>query len=244
MKGRTIVVAAAVAVIALPASAQAQATGEIGGPPTMGHLPFPPPHKKKLFIRARSEPIVIGVGLSAFGKVEIVGQDSNYGLCISIDHPKQGATFETCGEVTAQSRAIAPDTFTWSTRRHQRKSLSELSGFMQPTVASVTAVAHRRKGRKRTRKAVSGIVAVPSPSLLARLHQNTSFGFFAADFRGCAENAKVRVHAFDAAGLLLGTSRVNLGFPNRFNEAFQPCTPGSSGFAIFAIGAARTAVSL
>jgi hypothetical protein len=175
---------------AMPGVACAQATGEIGGPPTMGHLPFPPPHNKKIFIRARSEPIVIGVGFSAFGKVEIVGQDSDSGLCISIDHPKQDMTFESCGEVAVPPRAIAPDLLTWRTRRHRRKSLSDLSGFMQPTVASVTAVAHQRKGRKRTRKAVSGTVAVPSPDLLARLHQSTSFGFFAADFRGCLENAK------------------------------------------------------
>jgi hypothetical protein len=224
---------------AMPGVAGAQATGEIGGPPTMGHLPFPPPHNKKIFIRARSEPIVIGVGFSAFGKVEIVGQDSDSGLCISIDHPKQDMTFESCGEVAVPPRAIAPDLLTWRTRRHRRKSLSELSGFMQPTVASVTAVAHQRKGRKRTRKAVSGTVAVPSPDLLAELHQSTSFGFFAADFRGCPENTKVRVHAFDAAGLLLGASRVNLGFPNRFNEAFQPCEPGSSGFAFFGTAPGR-----
>jgi hypothetical protein len=231
MRLKAILLAGAFA--ALPATAHAQGTGEVGGPPTMQHLPFPPPNKKKLFIKARSEPIVIGIGLSAFGKVEIVGQDSDAGLCISVDHPKQDITSESCGEVAVPPRAIAPDTFTWHTRRHQRKSLSELSGFMQPTVASVTAVVHRRKGRKRTRKVVAGTIAVPSPDLLARLHQRTPFGFFAADFRGCPENAKVRVRAFDAARLLLGASRVNLGFPNRFDEAFQPCEPGSSGFAFF-----------
>jgi hypothetical protein len=227
----------------LPASAQAQTTGDIGGPPTMGHLPFPPPHKNKLFVKARSEPIVIGVGFNAFGKVEIVGQDSDSGLCISIDHPKQGTSFQSCGEVAVPQTAIAPDTFTWQTRRHQRKSVSELSGFMQSTVASVTAVAHRRKAGKRTRKAVAGTIAVPSADLLARLHQSTPFGFFAADFRGCLENAKVRVHAFDATGLLLGTRGVNLAFPGRFNEAFQPCEPGSSGFAFFGSVPARFAVA-
>jgi hypothetical protein len=216
----------------LPASAIAQTTGEIGGPPTMQHLPFPPPHKKKLFIKARSEPIVIGVGFSPFGKVEIVGQDSDSGLCISVDHPKHGTSSGGCLEVTEPARAIVPDTFTWQTRRHQHKSLSELSGFMQPTVARVTAVAHRRKGRKRTSKAVTGTIAVPTPDLLARLHQSTAFGYFATDFRGCLENSKVKARAFDATGLLLGTSQVNLAFPGRFNDAFQPCQPGA-GFAFF-----------
>lgn len=79
---------------------------------------------------------------------------------------------------------------------------------MQPTVASVTAVAHRHKGRNRTRKPVAGTIAVPTPDLLGRLHQSTPFGFFAADFRGRLEDAKVKVDAFDATGLRLGTSRV------------------------------------
>jgi hypothetical protein len=230
-----------------PSKAAGQTTGEVGGPPTMGgHLPYPPPqHRDKRNrspLRARSEPIVIGVGFGPFGRIEIVGQDTNNGLCIYIDHPNRDATFQTCGVVTAPERAIAPDTFTWDVPRRRGNALNELSGFMQPTVGSVTAVAHRRKGRKRTRKAVPGTIAVPSPDLLARLHQSTSFGFFAADFRGCLEHTKVRVHAFDPAGLQLGSSRVNPGFPNRFNEAFQPCRPGSAGFAIFG-GPTRTAVA-
>jgi hypothetical protein len=232
MRVRWILFAAVLVVVLVPASASAQGIGEIGGPPTMGgHLPFPPPEKKKLFITAKSEPIVMGVGFDSFGRVEIVGQDSKEGLCISIDHPKQGASSTGCGSV-AVPRVIAADTFTWQTRRHQRKSLAELSGFMQPTVAAVTAVAHRRKGHKQTRKVVLATIAVPGPELLARLHQTTSFGFFVAGFRGCLGTAKVKFHGFDATGLLLGTSRVNLGFPGRFNDAFQPCEPGS-GFAFF-----------
>jgi hypothetical protein len=216
---------------AAPAIATAQPTGEVGGPPTMAHLPFPPPQNKKLFIRARSEAIVIGVGIDSFGRVEIVGQDSDSGLCISVDHPKQGVSSSGCGSI-ALPRVIAADTFNWRTRRHQHKSLAEVSGLMQPTVATVTAVAHRRKGHRRTSKAVSATVAVPGPDLLARLHQATPFGFFVAGFRGCLGNSKVRFRGFAATGFLLGTFRVNLGFPGRFNDAFQPCEPGS-GFAFF-----------
>jgi hypothetical protein len=245
MRVRRILFGAALVVALVPATARAQETGEIGGPPTLGgHLPFPPPHKKTFFPKATSEPIVIGAGPGPLGRVEIVGQGSKGGLCIFIDHPKQGSGSGGCGRV-AVPNVIAPDTFTWETRQHRSKSLSELSGFMHPTVASVTAVAHRRKGHKRTRKAVSAIVAVPSPELLSRLHQATPFGFFLAGFRGCLADAKMRFHAFDAAGLLLGTSHLNLAFPGRFNEAFQPCEPGSSGFAFFLPArAARTAVPL
>jgi hypothetical protein len=109
-------------------------------------------------------------------------------------------------------------------------------------VASVTATAHRRKGRRRTAAVVPGIVAVPGPDILAKLHQSTPFGFFVADFRGCLADAKVRFNAFDAGGFLLGTSKVNLAFPKRFTDALKPCHPGG-GFVFFgAAASARTAV--
>jgi hypothetical protein len=213
-------------------AANAQTTGEVGGPPTIGHLPFPPPHKKTFFPKATSEAIVIGVGFNPFGKVEIVGQDTKAGLCIFVDQLREGSSGPSSCRAVAVPPTIAADTLTWQTSRRRSKSLSELSGFMQPSVASVIAVARRHKGRKQTRKAVSAIVAVPSQDLLARLHQGTAFGFFAADFRGCLEDAKVRFHAFNATGALLGTSQVNLSFPKRFTDFLQPCKPGA-GIAVF-----------
>jgi hypothetical protein len=239
MTGRRIlsaVVALASAAL-LPATAGAQATGEIGGPPTMPHLPFPPPQKKTFFPKARSEAIVIGVGFTAFGKVEIVGQDAKAGLCIFVDHLKRGSSGGTCGP-TQLPKVIRTESIIWESHRRRSRSLTELSGFMQPGVANVTAVAHLRKGRKRARKAVAGVIAVPGPDLLARLNQATPFGYFVADFRGCISDVKVGVQAFDPSGLVLGRTISNLAFPNRFRE-FDPCTAGSSSVAFVVTPSAR-----
>jgi hypothetical protein len=242
MMGRTILVAVAATMVALPPAAHGQATGEIGGPPTMGgHLPFPPPPKKTFFPKATSEAIVIGVGFTAFGKVEIVGQGSKAGLCLFVDHLKRRIAAGTCGP-TVLPKVIGTDSIIWESRRRRGRSLTELAGFMQPGVANVTAVAHLRKGRKRSRKVVPGVVALPGPDLLARLHQPTAFGYFVADFRGCITDVKVRVRAFDLTGLLLGSTIANLGFPNRFRE-FDPCEPGSSSVAFGVASSARTAVA-
>jgi hypothetical protein len=239
-----LLIAVAATVAALPATAGAQATGEIGGPPTMGSpLPFPPPHKKSFLPKATTEAIVIGVGFTAFGKVELVGQGiSKQGLCIFIDHLQRadGGSF-TCAPAVLP-KVIKTDSIVWESQRRQSRSLTELSGFMQPSVASVTAVAHPRKGRKRSTKLVPGVIAVPGPDLLARLHQAAPFGYFVSDFRGCISDVKVRVHAFDPTGLLLGSSLANLGFPNRFQE-FDPCRPGSSSVGFGTSSSARSAVT-
>jgi hypothetical protein len=238
---RRVLLLAVLALAALSPAAHAQTTGEVGGPPTMGgHLRFPPPQKKTPFPRATSEAIVIGVGLDPFGRVEIVGQGSKDGLCIFVDHLERGEIGGTCGP-TVLPKVIRTSSIVWQSQRRRSRSLTELSGFMQPSVASVTAVAHPREGRKRTRKAVPGITAVPGRDLLARLHQPAPFGYFVADFRGCI-TAKVRVHAFDPTGLQLGSSMVNLGFPNRF-EPFDPCEPGSSTVGFVTAPSARTAVA-
>jgi hypothetical protein len=232
-----------VALALTAAPAPAQTTGEIGGPPTMGgHLPFPPPHKRTFFPKATSEPIVIGLGFNAFGRVEIVGQDSKEGLCIFIDYPNQVSSSARCGPM-ALSKVIAVESVRWETRRRRSRSLTELSGFMQPSVTTVTAVAHRNKRRKGTRKAVLGIVATPNTDLLARLHQSTPFGFFVADFRGCVAETKVRLHAFDPTGQQLGTTLVNLAFPGRFRP-FDPCTPGSSSVGFVATPSGQRPIGL
>jgi hypothetical protein len=228
----------------VPASAGAQTTGEIGGPPTNGSpLPFPPPHKRLFLPKATTEAIVIGVGFTAFGKVELVAQGiSKQGLCIFIDHLQRAdGGSDTCAP-TVLPRVIKTDSIIWESQRRHSRSLTELSGFMQPSVASVIAVAHPRKGRKRSTKLVPGVIAVPGPDLLARLHQAAPFGYFVSDFRGCITDVKVRVHAFDPAGLLLGSSLANLGFPNRFQE-FDPCRPGSSSVGFGTSSSAQTAVA-
>jgi hypothetical protein len=226
---------------AVPANVGAQGIGEIGGPPTMGApLPFPPPHKKTPLLRAKSEAIVIGVGVGAFGRVEIVGQDTEAGLCIFVEHPEQGTSSDSCGQVSHPS-LIAVRSATFEIGRRRGRSLSEAAGSMQPGVAAVTAIGHPHKGRERRRKAVSGIVAVPSSDLLARLHQATPFGYFVADFRGCLADAKIEVQAFDAAGVLLGSSGVPS--PTEVFPRFEPCHPGSSSVFFHTVGNARTTVS-
>jgi hypothetical protein len=239
---RTILLAAALAVVVLPATARAQATGEVGGPPTMAHLPFPPPHKKTFFPKAKSEAIVIGVGFNAFGKVEIVGQDTKEGLCIFIDQLSRSNFSGRCGRFVLP-KVIAVESVNWETQARRSRSLTELSGFIQPTVGGVTAVARWYRGRKLKTKAVSGIVAVPNTDLLTRLHQTTSFGFFVADFRGCVSDAKVRLHAFDSSAQQLGTSLANLGFPHRFRP-FNPCTPGSSSVGFVSTSSARRTIGV
>jgi hypothetical protein len=242
MRIRTIVALAAVGILgALPASAVAQATGEVGGAPTMGApLPFPPPHKKTFLPKATSEAIVIGVGFGPFGKVEIVAQDTNKGLCIDIDQIGRDSSSGTCGRVVLPSSiAIQSETFEIDSK-NGRRSLSEVAGFMQPSAASVIAIASRRKGGRRTRKAVSGIVAVPDSDLLARLHQKP-FGFFVADFRGCLADAKMRVKAFDPVGVLLGSSVMPR--PKKLFPRFRTCVPGTSTVGFVIGGAARTALA-
>jgi hypothetical protein len=242
MRIRAAVVFVALLVLgAVPTEAAGQATFEIGGPPTKRHLPFPPPQKKTFLPKATSEAIVIGTGFNTFGKVEIVGQGTKAGLCIFIDHLQKSSGQGTCGPV-ALPKVIATNSIVWQSETRRKRSLTELSGFMQPNVATVTVVAHLGKGRKRSRKAVAGIIAVPSPDLLARLHHTTPFGFFVADFRGCVTDAKVRIHAFDLNGLILGSSRVNLGFPKRF-KPFDPCEPGSSTVGFVSAASARTAIA-
>lgn len=184
---------------------------------------------------------MIGVGFNAFGKVEIVGQGSKEGLCIFADRLPRGGSVGTCGP-TVLPEVIRANSIVWESQRRRSRSLTELSGFMQPSVASVTAVAHPRRGRKRSTKLVPGTIAVPGPDLLARLHQATPFGYFVVDFRGCITGVKVRIHAFDPAGLLLGGSMANLGFPNRFRP-FDPCEPGSSTVGFGVTASARTAVA-
>jgi hypothetical protein len=205
-----------------------------------GHLRFPPPTKKTFFPKATTEPIVIGVGFNGFGRLEIVGQGSKGGLCIFLDYVTRQTSSATCGPISSPG-VIAVDSIVWETPQKRARALTELSGFMQPSVASVNAVARIRKGHRVRSKASSGIVAVPSADLLARLHQSTPFGFFVADFRGCLTD-KVRLHALDASGLQLGTTLANLHFPSRFRP-FDPCTPGSSTVGFGVAGSARAALA-
>jgi hypothetical protein len=242
MTGRAIAIVAALTLAAIPANAFAQATGEVGGPPTMGGLPFPPPKKKTFGPKARSEPVVIGAGFNTFGKVEIVGQDSAIGLCVFIDHPKRGTSEGSCGPVSLP-KLIEANFFSWESRKRRSRSMTELSGFTQANVAAVGTVAHFHKARKRVAKRQPGIVAVPGPDVLARLHQATPFGYFVADYRGCLSAAKVRLNAFDAAGLLLGRSQTNLGFPAELRETFDPCDPGTGGAGFGIETGAGTAVA-
>jgi hypothetical protein len=237
-----IVVAAVLLVAALPAEASAQGIGEVGGPPTMGApLRFPPPDKRTFFPRARSEAIVIGLGFNASGRVEIVGQDSKDGLCIFVEHVTGDNFSGRCGSMTLP-KLIAVESVNWQTRGRRSRSITEFAGFMQPSVAGVRAVARVHKGHKVKSKAVSGITAVPGSDLLARLNQTAPFGYYAADFRGCLTDAKVRLHAFDPSGQQLGTRLTNLSFPHRFRP-FDPCTPGSSSVGFVSPSSARTAVA-
>src|SRR5919201_1700674 len=124
MRVRRILIGAALGITALPAAASAQGVGEIGGPPTLRHLPFPPPNKKTFFPKATSEPIVIGAGSNTFGKVEIVGQDTKDGLCIFLDHLKQGGGGGTCGSISLP-KVIGADSVVWEARQRRIRSLTE-----------------------------------------------------------------------------------------------------------------------
>jgi hypothetical protein len=243
MKGRTILAAAVLLVAALPARAGAQGVGEIGGPPTLGApLVFPAPHKKTGFPKATGEAIVIGVGFTPVGRLEIVAQNSKSGLCIFNEHLRTLVIFGSCGR-TDLIKPVEASSAGWDTRRKRKSSITEVSGLIQPTVASVSAVVAREKGGKRVRKVVRATTAVPSSDLLARLHQDKPFGVFVADFRGCISNAKARVHAFDAMAGFLGSSQLRLGLPKGLPESADPCNP-DFGVGLFASTAsARTRIA-
>jgi hypothetical protein len=217
------------------AVAHAQATGEIGGAPTMGGRLSPAKGKP---VPPRSEPIVIGVGDGPFGRVEIVAQDTKAGLCISVDHPNTGSSSGTC-RPPSLPRSIAIQEVAFESAKRRGHSLSEYSGFMQPSVAAVTGIASRRKQGKRRRKSVQGIVAVPDSDVLMRLHQSAPFGYFVADFRGCLTEAKIRVKAFDASGGFLGLSQIPKLRPF---PGFDFCAPGLTTIGLVASSAAHRVV--
>lgn len=76
--------------LASPVAADAQGTGEVGGPPTLNIFP------RKDFGRKTSDVIVVGAGNSFAGGIEIVAYRTVQCLVIEVDQPWFGSATESC----------------------------------------------------------------------------------------------------------------------------------------------------
>jgi hypothetical protein len=204
----TIAAAALLALAAAPASAAER--GEVGGPPTFdagflsGGVKWGP--------RARSKPIVIGVGQSVRGRVEIIGQSSTWGLCIEVWHLDAGSGVGSCPHDTPDD-AISMNSFSWS---GGKKTWGGASGMASPEVASILTFVEKNEKRK----TIVPVIARPDAAILERLDRTEPFVFFQSTYPGCVGSHKLISVGYDAAGAELGRVRGS-GLPKRFRD--NPC---------------------
>ena len=213
--------------LALPATAVAAEPGEIGGPPTedFSDLRKSPFKGEKGFPKAKSDAIVIGVGTTGQGRVEISAQDSNYGLCVNVDYLDAGHGSGSCPEAAPENRPISLESFSLSYSGGKARS-GDIAGPTQGHVVALTMLTeHNHK-----RKLIPAVFAHPDAAILARLHQQP-FGFFVVPFRGCVPPYKTVSIPYDANGAELG--RIRGPSKKHFGN---PCRPdrrhgGGIGFA-------------
>jgi len=181
---------------------------KVGGPPAWYFWRIPPGVKKL------SPITTIACGRRLLGlPYEIVAVDTSKGLWVYADsgplHFSEGLSFASgvpLGPVYVQRGWSAPP------------SRTHLSGVIGADVTRVEVVFHHRGQRKRVVRTPT--TALVTGDLLAELDQSEPFGAFALTISGCVPPKGVRVVAFDAQGLRLGSAS-----PRNFIA--HPCNPAS-----------------
>lgn len=223
--GSGIAAVALVCALAAPGVATGAERGEVGGPPsdTTASLPKGKKKAKRFGLPvARSEAIVIGVGESVAGGVELVAQDSSAGICLSTQYQNEGFVVGSCmGSATPRG---AIEGTAWTIDRISGAGYSSVTGLVTPG-ASVYVAFEGKRGRRLQ----PATVATPDASILARLH-TTPFSYFHAAASGCTPSHKTIAIASDASGTELGRER-----GQRFPKKFASCksVEESSAVTIF-----------
>jgi hypothetical protein len=199
--------------LAAAAAAQDPAPGTVGGPPTNPEFHEDP--------KPRSEVLVIGVGRTTIGRVEVVAYDSRYGLCVDLEFLDEGSGVGSCGsDPNAEGRPIAISG--WGSSRSGRNRTTNIQGVLAPEVASVTVRARHKNGVRTPRPVVSQV----DSEMASRLGQDEPFGHFVAALRGCIEIHRFRVAAFDASGARLGDDRIPRGGFGMCGRSDEPTVEG------------------
>jgi hypothetical protein len=141
------------------------------------------------------------------GSLEILGFDSNEGLCTPIRFglPDRSYFSEGCSQPDGISHSIRRGPlqiagFGWSEGSGRASSWSKISGTIDPRVADVEVRFHRDGQIDVIRAAVAQV----SGELLAKLNQTDPFGLFAAVLPGCVPPHSVRAVARNGGGEFLG----------------------------------------
>jgi hypothetical protein len=206
------------------AAGLADARSEIGGPPT-NDLP-------RCFreLRPCSDPVVIGKAKHEIARVELVGYQSRFGLCIDVDILRIGGS-GICGVEPLPTDGSAMEIHCCSVRRDPRLTFTMARGYLRPDVARIR-VTYRRNGKQKRRR---GGVAQVEGDLLEAVKEEEPFGVAEALLRGCVTNRRLRFTAFDGHGRVLERERTkgrNEACDNRRPDVIQVGVPRHrKGFA-------------
>jgi hypothetical protein len=169
------------------------AASRIGGQPALDFPRVPAGSSN----RALSPALVVGRGPAFNGPVEIVANDSRLGICLWLDHPRQGETSGRCSDANPATGGGPVAVNLWA--RSLTHNYSQWARALSPEVRRVGAFVGGRR--------VSGVVAQVGGRLLRRLHQPRPFGYFSVTVAGCVPEQAFRVVAYDARWRSLGSAR-------------------------------------
>jgi hypothetical protein len=171
------------------------ATGEVGGPPTLGGERHPD---------QETEAIVIGRGRMIDQPVEIVAVDTyRSGLCVYVDRPEIRISVGACVGDPSDSPDVSARLWDWSKPLRGNAEYSGVSGLVAPEAALVR-VRYPRFGHRRRARA---IVARPDSEILSRLNQAKPFAYFYGAARRCIRSRSFVVSARAEDGSLIGRDR-------------------------------------
>jgi hypothetical protein len=201
-----LAISAACASASPPLSGTRERPCKVGGPPAWFFWRIPPGVK-------RLSPIVtIACGRRLLGRpYEIVAVDTSQGLWAFADSGSVGFS-----EGTSVLPDTPPSTVTAQSGWAGPPARTHLFGVLGAAVASVEVIFHHRGRPERVvRRPTTAFVG---GELLSKLHQTEPFGAYAITFAGCVPPKGVRVVAFNAHGLRVGSARPA-------NRLAHPCNP-------------------
>jgi hypothetical protein len=146
-----------------------------------------------------SKPIVVAVGPSSFGRIELIAQKREDGICLFVSYLKtRGPAGSFCTSQLYPPFEGAIEAFAWGWTDDR----TQVEGTVTDEVESVT-LRLEANGQARS---VRALLANPDSSILQRLHVKR-FNYFFAVYRGCHPPHKIVAVAHDSAGAELGRSR-------------------------------------
>lgn len=201
MRMRFLAASALIAIGASSGIASAAGPGEVGGPPTE-------PIFCDAVIKPCGKPVVLAVHDWFNGALEAVGYSSALGPCIEY-RQADGSGTGTCGGNTRPPGGdpISLDAIAKTGHEGGQPGYTEVFGTLRPDVAGVR-FRYRKHGRLHRLDALVGQLG---DDLIQRIGGERPFGIVEVTVPGCIPGRRFRVSAYDAAGALLGRTRIRLG---------------------------------